>query len=198
MNKTDNSDTFIEDSKKYVLKKFKNEGNDLFMELLTHTRVLLFSFHSYKKNHLSDEDKETFGLHDEVQEIFESIDRSEFILAYTYLIVNHLPTFKTNVMKEAYELALKAYAKNAKTLGEIDNAKFFEHSKKRILKQYFEEQDKSSVKFFDLYTDLAKKYMLTTEEHDLIKKDLKKHFDELLVLDLAFTQNGYEGDTNDI
>ena len=177
---------FMHKHKNNVLEQFKKNSDDMFMSLLTHTRVLLFSFYTYKKNHLADEEKEEFGIYEEVKETFESIEKSSFINTFTYLLANYTYTFDVNVVEEAYKLALDAYTKKAKTADEIDNADFFKHSQKRILEQYFEQQEQNSVRFFDLYTHLAKMYMLTKEERKLIKKDLKNNFESLVIWELGF------------
>ena len=193
---------FMHKHKDNVLDQFKKNGDDIFMTLVTHTRVLLFSFFSYKKNHLTDEEKMEFGVYEEVKECFETIERASFINTFTYLLANYTYTFDVNVIEEAYKLALDAYTKNAKTADEVDNADFFNHSQKRILEQYFEQQEQNSVRFFDLYEHLTQLYMLTTKEQKEIKKDLKNNFDSLVVWELGFIQNEYikskEGNKNGI
>ena len=183
---------FMHKHKNNVLEQFKKNSDDMFMSLLTHTRVLLFSFYTYKKNHLADEEKEEFGIYEEVKETFESIEKSSFINTFTYLLANYTYTFDVNVVEEAYKLALDAYNKNAETPDEIDNADFFKHSQKRILEQYYQQQEQNSIRFFDLYEHLAKLYLLTKEERKLIKKDLKNNFENLVVWELSFVKNEYK------
>jgi len=182
---------FIYLHRKNVIHKFKKNGNDMFMTLLTHTHVLLFSFYTYRKNHLTDEEREEFGIYEEVKECFESIERSLFINTFTYLLTNYTYTFDTNVIEEAYKIALDAYTKSAETPDEVDNANFFSHSKKRILEQYFEQQEQNLVRFFDLYAHLAKLYMMNEKEKKEIKKDLKKNFESLVVWKLSSIKNEY-------
>ena len=185
-------DTLLTYHKKNVLDQFKKNGDDEFMTLVTHTRVLLFSFFSYKKNHLTDEEKEEFGVYEEVKECFETIDRSSFINTFTYLLANYTYTYNTNVVEEAYKLALDAYTQSASTPEEVDNADFFKHSQKRILEQYCQQQEQNSVRFFDLYTHLTKMHMLTKEERKLIKKDVKNNFNNLVMWELGYIQDEYQ------
>lgn len=175
----------IKNHKKNVLEKFKKNGDNQFLSLLTHTRVLLFSFLTHKKNHLSLKEKEEIGLFDDISKIFKTIDRENFINTYEYVLVNYTNTFHTASIIEAYDIALAAFEKNAKSLNEKDDADFFKRSKNRILQQYLNENMTNQEAFFDLYTKLAKKYILTKKEYQTIKKELEEKFDELLVLQVV-------------
>lgn len=182
----------IKHHKKNVVQRFKEKSDDDFLTLLTHTRVILFSFLTYQKNHLTYEERIEFGLYDDISKAFNNIKREEFLNTYIYILVNYTNTFEQEAILQAYDLALQAYKSITENPTEKDNADFFRCSKKRIIQQYLNEKVMNEEQFFDLYSTLAKKYALTKKEVESIKKELKNNFADLLVWQLTDILNNEE------
>lgn len=172
--------------KKDAIDLFKFQADDIFVGLLTTTRIFLFSFIMYQKNSLTQEERVEFGLIDEIDTCFNSIDREEYLNVFVFLISNYTYSTAEQSIHEAFEFALKAYD-NAYTGNDKEvHSKAFHDSKEQIIKQYIDGYD--NEKFFELFEEVLLEFGLTDKEKKKIRKTLKTKFEDLQVFDLEYVK----------
>jgi hypothetical protein len=173
-----------------TIKLFKYQADDIFIGLLTTTRIFLFSFIMYQKNELTQEEREEFGLIDEIDVCFNSIDRKEYINTFLFLLCNYTYSIEEQLVNEAFDMAIKAYD-NAYTGKEKEfHSKAFHAEKKKIIKQYIEGYD--NTKFFELFEKLVLEVGFTDKEKKKIYKTLENKFEDLQVFDLEYVKKKLE------